>query len=316
MIVRASESTHNSVPRWALVAAPLIATAVANADIAILLFADPESWSGRLRLGLAATMPLSILSGFWTLALLLRTRREMLRREAAESDMRRALADSERSLNHESALRRELDHRVRNNLAGLAGLISLYEKSGRPAAQISHALRGKIRAMKEVHDIINRTGGAPVDLLNLVMRVCDAIVTGPRRQSIEVRGPSVPLTTGEASAFAMIVQEMLTNSMKHGALGMPEGTVSVSWEASPGAEGVALEMSWSESPLVSCPKDDCDEAGSGVGLPLIEGFARSDLRGDVMFERSESTWSARLKGALVTPAQFLAVHAPRKEILV
>src|SRR5262245_43014697 len=266
------------IPRWALFTAPILATLVANGDIAILLLRHPQSFDARLRLALIATIPLSLIPGIWTLWLLVKSRREMIRRAGAESQILRALDDRERTLRREAALRRELDHRVRNNLASLAGLVALYERSGRPAAQLAHALRGKILAMKEVHDIINHAGGGPVDLRVLIERVCDALIPAARRIAVECDGPAIPLTTTEASAMAVTVQELLTNSLKHGALALPVGRVVVRWSAHPGPGGAALSLEWVEGPLPAAAPEPAP--GSGVGLPLIEGFARSDLRGE------------------------------------
>lgn len=293
---------------WTLIAVPLLAVALANADVVVLLLVSPQSWGPRLASVLGLTFALSVLSGLWALWLLVRARREMQRRASAERSMREALGQTERALQHESALRRELDHRVRNNLAGLSGLIGLYERSGRPAAQVSLALKGKVRAMKEVHDIINRAGGGPVDLRTVITSVADAIITGSRRAAILVSGPRVPLTTGEASAVAMVVQELLTNSSKYGALGTAGGSVGVSWSACASPTGVTLRLDWCESPVgppePAAPGERAAPT-SGVGLPLIEGFARSDLRGDVKFERGPDSWFVRLTAELEAPVSMI-----------
>lgn len=245
---------------------------------------------------------------------MLRFRAETVRRAKAESEIREALGERERALHRELALRRELDHRVRNSLAGLAGLITLYERSGRPAAQIAQALRGKLEAMREVHDVINRASGGPVELATLVSRIADALIPGPRRAAFDVTGPRVPLTTGEASAMAMIVQELITNSLKHGALGTDEGRVEARWSASPDGTGATLSLDWVEGPVAT----ERAEAvrGSGVGTSLVEGFARSDLGGDVAFEHDGGRWRVRLSARLATAGAFLRGAATDKEICV
>lgn len=77
----------------------------------------------------------------------------------------------------------------------------------------------------------------------------------------------------------MIVQELLTNARKHGALSTPDGVISVDWslESSGGAD--ILELTWTESggPPVSPP------GPRGVGLGLITGLAGAELQGRCEF---------------------------------
>lgn len=204
-------------------------------------------------------------------------------------------------LERERMLMRELDHRVRNNLAGLLGLIALYERSGRDGAELALALRGKVSAMSEVHDIISRTSGGAVGLAEMIGRIA-----GSAPEGVSFSGPPVMIPAGQAAAMAMILEELFTNSRKHGVLRTDEGSLRVSWSVDREDAGRRLTLVWEEDAsmggngrLGGAPsphagpkngkngKNGCanghGHAGPirpGVGLRLMDGVARSDLRGD------------------------------------
>ena len=288
----------------AIVAAPLIAVLASCADVIFIVarhgrFQDLLA-DLTLRTTVLATVPLSIAAGLWTFYMLIRMRREVLRRDQAEVALRTALSQREKALEREFAVRRELDHRVRNNLAGLVGLVGVYERSGRSPAQLGQAIRTKIEAMRGVHDIASRAGGGPVDLQSLLALVADSIVPAQRRTGLLFGGPQTPIATGQAGAMAMILQELCTNSVKHGALSAG-GTVRVHWTAVPAPEGTSLALRWAEQGVPDTHDQPAIHDGSGVGLGLIAGFARSDLRGDVLVTRTAGAWIVEIRALLAPP---------------
>ncbi len=235
--------------------------------------------------------------------------------ELAREQLREALATQEEALAREKTLRRELDHRVRNNLAGLMGLVSLYQRGGRGAEHFAEGVKGKIRAMKDVHDIIARAGGRQVQLRDLLRSLTEALNPGWAENRFALLGDSIPIAPEQASALAMIVQELATNSFKHGALGGESGRVRVEWKYEDSSGARMLTLEWREtggllSSHAAWKADDVREGG--VGLHLIEGFARSDLRGGCRFVRAENSWTCQLTAHLGdTPMEASPRPLPR-----
>lgn len=235
-------------------------------------------------------------------------------RRRAEEQLERALAWKERALQRERMLLRELEHRVRNNLAGLLGLTSIYEQSGRSGPEVSDALRGKIRAMLHVHEMMSPDPGAPIPLRGLVQRLAGQF-GGEGTGAVEVSGPPVRMQAKHAGAMAMILQELFANSRRHGALGEADGSVTMRWETEDlGEEGQGLTLRWEErsSRPVSPPEHE------GVGLRLVRGLSGSELRGSAEFSFGSTGFAclirARLAGEImpdVAPAvKREAVHEP------
>lgn len=204
-------------------------------------------------------------------------------------------------LEREKSLRRELDHRVRNNLASLIGLVSLYERTDRSTNDLARTLRGQISAMKQVHETISRAGGGDVCIKTLFETLRLSLVPQDAIERVTLLGPPLMVSAPQAAALAMIVQELVTNSLKHGALTSLVGTISLNWIEGArfkGSSKSTLEIEWHEKgpadPVTMSPP------GSGVGIALIEGFAKTDLGGSVRFEKGNGLWSCYLVAELTS----------------
>ena len=214
-----------------------------------------------------------------------------------EQELRASVVEQKRLLVREHTLLRELNHRVRNNLAGLLGLVNLYQRSGRSTAEVGSAIREKIFALRQVHDLITQAAGLPVEISRLAISMADAILPAETRPALVVLGPAKGVPASQSSALAMVLQELMTNSVKHGALRGPGGGVRLTWSmiddnaaafggtgrsgvgVGAGAGELMIKLEWQEWGM----RGLVPPARFGTGLGLIEGMARSELMGDVMF---------------------------------
>ncbi|MBS0195850.1 MAG: sensor histidine kinase [Planctomycetes bacterium] len=300
-----SRSQSRRIPTWALVLSPILAVVVSNADVVLLSLTRSQRDTGDLTLALATTIPLSLGACGLTLWFLMRLRREVDRRTQAELETRASLADLASSLDREQLLRRELDHRVRNNLSALLALVGMYEDSQATTSEVVDSLRNKVLALRESFSLIATTHGEGVELDEL-LRAVVGVVAGGKANAINISGPSVRLTSREANAFAMIAQELLTNASKHGALRHADGAINISWQSAVVAKSVRVNLHWDEGPIPPIPAAEPDTQ-SGLGLTLIQRFAESDLRGGVRFARADNRWTVDLVAniKIVEPAQTL-----------
>ncbi len=83
---------------------------------------------------------------------------------------------------------------------------------------------------------------------------------------ISVEGPRVFLKANVAQGFALIVHELATNAVKHGALTVPTGNISVRWDLNAGVEEPTITFTWREQggPAANPP------AHKGFGTLLLE----------------------------------------------
>ncbi len=90
-----------------------------------------------------------------------------------------------------------------------------------------------------------------------------------------VDGPCIPLNLGHVQSMALVIHELATNAVKHGALQAGNGRLSVTWRIEARAENDWLVLEWRESGVALPPGSG---ERSGFGKRLIEQSLASTLR--------------------------------------
>lgn len=167
----------------------------------------------------------------------------------------------------------ELDHRVRNNLASLAALIDISMRDKATVREFAESIRSRVQAMSSVHSLLSRGHWISVNLRSLVETLQPSDLQG----SMQAHGPEIKITPRQVTALGMVLQELIANSLKYGALGSKRGHVDLRWTIGDtvSAKGVDLELTWDEH---GGPEID-KEPTPGQGTGLIVGFVRTELRG-------------------------------------
>ncbi len=166
----------------------------------------------------------------------------------------------------------ELNHRVRNILSLVRGLVTQSKNSATSLEDFASVLGGRIQALARAHDQITSLSWAPVALRSLVESEAGAYL-GSRAGRVHMGGPDVALDPKAFATLALVVHEMMTNSAKYGALADSAGQVEVAWRLD---QGGRLIIEWTESggPPVKPP------SRRGFGTTLIERSIPFDLNGD------------------------------------
>ncbi|WP_409567638.1 sensor histidine kinase [Methylobacterium sp. J-030] len=168
----------------------------------------------------------------------------------------------------------ELNHRVKNTLATVQSMAAQSLKNlGGGAVAGRDAFEARLLALSRAHDILTRESWASADLRGMADQAVRPFLGEPgskRFPRVTLDGPDLRLPPEGALALTMILHELCTNAVKHGALSVPGGRVALAWtlETSPG--GRALRMTWRErgGPPVVPP------SRTGFGTRLLErGFA-------------------------------------------
>lgn len=298
------------LPAWAFFAVPLATFALASTDAVLLALRSGDREAAHWKLVLVTTIPLSAAVSALTAWILLRLRREIDQRTSTEARLRTALSERDQAivdlrhgLEREMRLRRELDHRVRNNLSSLQGLVGLYEGASIEPLELLRSLRGRISALREVYGLISAASDEGVDLAQILTTIVALTSRSCERASLVANGPGVRLSSREANALAMVVQELVTNASKHGALRHPDGVIHVDWTAQQVGSDTRLHLRWVEEliePSVSSAPTSTSSAAC-LGLDLVVGIVQSDLRGRAAFAASEGRWTVDIVAMLATP---------------
>ncbi|MGW8201729.1 HWE histidine kinase domain-containing protein [Sphingomonas bisphenolicum] len=181
-------------------------------------------------------------------------------------------ADAERQRAHEKQelLIAELNHRVRNILSLIRGLLSQTRDSARSVDEFIGTLESRVHALARAHDQITADRWSPARLYDLI-EVESGAYLGERSDRVRLSGPNVLLTPGCFTVLALVIHEMLTNAAKYGALS-DSGVVAIDWRVD---EDGSLLIDWTESggPAVIAP------TRRGFGSTVIERSIPYDLGG-------------------------------------
>ena len=181
-------------------------------------------------------------------------------------------ANEERQKAHEKQelLIAELNHRVRNILSLIRGLLSQTRDNARSVDEFIDKLESRVHALARAHDQITADRWAPARLQDLIDVEAGAYL-GEKRDRVRQTGPNVLLTPSAFTVLALVIHEMLTNAAKYGALS-DGGTVSIDWHVDPDG---SLLIDWNESggPAVVAP------TRRGFGSTVIERSIPYDLDG-------------------------------------
>jgi PAS domain S-box-containing protein len=174
---------------------------------------------------------------------------------------------------HQAQLVAELDHRVKNVLARVA-VVAMYTRQGsRSMDEFVKALDDRIQSMANAHVLLSQNRWHGVVLADLVHRQLAPYATDA---NTKIGGTHITLTPAATEAVAMVLQELVTNAAKYGALSNTDGRVLVNWECHD-RDTTNLIFEWREvgGPPVAAPTQ------SGYGTSLIRDLIPHELGGTV-----------------------------------
>lgn len=184
----------------------------------------------------------------------------------------------------------EMSHRVKNLLSIAAGLTTMTSRTVETAAEMATLLTSRLGALGRAHDLVRPVPGRAQndallgDLVTILLAPYDD--AGAFSGRIRVSVPRMSVGESGATALALVLHELATNSVKYGCLSAPEGTLDVSAFL----EADSIVVVWTEAggPPVVTPTGP-----AGFGSGLIARKLAAQLNGSI-----EHNWTG--EGAIVT----------------
>ncbi len=161
---------------------------------------------------------------------------------------------------------RELSHRVKNSFAVLQSILRSTLKVARNPEHFAEAFSGRLHSLAAAQDILSANDWRGAELGALARRQLAFYLDGaPGR--LHIMGPEVNLPADYAAPFGLILNELATNAVKHGALSVETGKVDLVWriEAAP-YQRRRLTVIWTEKG----GPDATLRGPDGFGTTLIE----------------------------------------------
>jgi DNA-binding response OmpR family regulator/anti-sigma regulatory factor (Ser/Thr protein kinase) len=214
--------------------------------------------------------------------------REMGRRQAelAEQNFKlyqKAVSDAE----ERETLLRELDHRVRNNLAVIMGLATLERcrQPPRPSAQALATLENRFRAFLLVYDALRHRRYRSVPIREIAERLLQRLrnsTTSNGRVQLEITGSAADLGERQAFSLALILNELIANALEHAFPDDRTGTISLRMKD----QGESVQIAVIDDG-VGFPHDLRREV-LGSGHSIVDALVQGDLAGRIAYDSGEN----------------------------
>lgn len=187
------------------------------------------------------------------------------------------ITDRREAEERQTLLAREIDHRAKNVLSVVQAVLRLTRAPD--ARSFARAVEGRVAALARAQTLLARDHWARGDLRSLLEGELEPFLGEPDAggNRATLSGPAVALPTGAAQPLTMLVHELATNAVKHGALSVAGGRLLVSWHVEAGT----LHLRWQEQ---GGPKVAGSPGRAGFGTRVLDGTARGQLGGSIALQ--------------------------------
>ncbi|MCX6136018.1 MAG: PAS domain-containing protein [Ignavibacteriales bacterium] len=193
------------------------------------------------------------------------------------------------SLEEKTVLLKEIHHRVKNNLQVITSLLSIQSDgvSDPAAKEIIRESKNRVRSMALVHERLYQSDNlARVHLQDYVYRVATSLISTYGRFDVQciVNAEDVYLEIDTAIPCGLIINEMITNSLKHGFLPGSGGAITIGMRP---VDGNMLELTASDNGVGISGSTDLNSYTS-MGMTLITSLTEQ-LRGTIEVASNQGT---------------------------
>jgi PAS domain S-box-containing protein len=166
----------------------------------------------------------------------------------------------------EQVLLREIEHRAKNSLALVQGIVRLSRAAS--VDEFAELVQGRVDALSNAHVILADGRWRDVPLERLL-----SIETKNLERRVTLAGPYVEITSAQVQPLALVVHELVANAMRFGSLSIPSGSLSITWQL--GGGSIVIEMEEKHGPPTPAVRVP------GFGTMMIRTIVERQLRGAV-----------------------------------
>ena len=196
-----------------------------------------------------------------------------------------------KSLEEKEILLKEIYHRTKNNMLVIISMLDLQMQDVHDDRIISifKDTENRIRAMALVHEKLYQSQDlSEIDLGSYLEEAAHSLIVNmvpDGRIRLDIRGEPTPITIDHAIPLGLVVNELLTNAVKHAFPGGRIGTVSLRLTKEQDRK-IRLEIRDDGRGL---PEHVDIEASSSFGLQVVNSLVTKQLRGEISVQRDGGT---------------------------
>lgn len=195
--------------------------------------------------------------------------------------------EKEKELILKSVAIKEIHHRVKNNLQTIASLLRL--QSRRIDNELTkYALNesiSRILSISATHEILAQNGVDDIDIKEVILRIKQNILRcfniSSKNIIVTVDGDSIQIDSDKATSIALIINEILQNSLEHAFIDRNEGEINIDIE-----KGVCYcKLIIEDNGIGFDPKCINPE---NLGLNIVRSMVKDKLNGSLNIYSSNS----------------------------
>ena len=203
--------------------------------------------------------------------------RNITENKATENELNRTIEQKE-------FLLKELNHRVKNNLAMVASLLSLKDSALGSTVDLSD-LKHRIDTIRIIHEKLNYSADyATVQLRDYVQDILESIFSSFTEQQVQIQNEveAIDVSTKIAIPLGLITNEIATNAMKYGFHDEEQPVFTIDFQQHPDHHSYTFTLSNSGAAF---PEDIDIATSETLGLKLVSTLVMQ-LQGSIHLQRS------------------------------
>jgi DNA-binding response OmpR family regulator len=195
----------------------------------------------------------------------------------------KARADAE----ERSLLLKELDHRVRNNLSVIMGLLTMERnrRPPRPSDEALSSLEHRLRSFLLVHEALRRQNYRGVPAREIAEKLAQRLRNAwdpERRVDVELHGDVGSLNERRGFALALALNELITNAFRHGFPEHRHGTLSIRLERTDTHASLQVADNG-----IGVASTQLPNKVTGSGRSIVNALVKDELDGTIDFHSTD-----------------------------
>lgn len=199
---------------------------------------------------------------------------DLLASERLVAELRASEAARLQAERQQHVLNQELSHRLKNTFA-MVQAIAAQTLKGVAERALVETFRQRLAALGTAHDVLLQQSWAAAPIGTIVGRV---LALNGAASRVIAHGPVIELGSKAVLQLSLLLHELATNAVKHGALSVEAGQVAVAWTMEGLEDAKDVVLTWTETGGPPAGTPTRTGFGSRLILTGLSGTGGADLR--------------------------------------
>ncbi|MHC5757791.1 PAS domain S-box protein [Nostoc sp.] len=209
---------------------------------------------------------------------------ELVQRQKAQVKLKNTLAEKE-------VLLKEVHHRVKNNLQIVSSLLQLQSQTLKDpeVIKVLRESQNRIESISLIHkNLYTSANIGQIDVADYISNLAASLLISyqicPGKIALETDIDSVSLNVDQAIACGLVINELISNALKHAFPNQQVGTISIALRNI----GNSIEMTIRDNGI-GLPENLDWRNTDSLGLSLVYDLVTEQLEGNITLERNHGT---------------------------